>query len=223
VEIVFFETGSHHPDNVRFIKECEEKLFNKKIRIEQSKYVNVPDLIRKLKVINFVTGAECTRTMKKRMREKLEKREHFDHQIFGFEFESRQVKRAQRFTEQYPHTNPIFPLIENKMTKIDCILELKKHDIELPMMYRLGYHNNNCVMCVKGGMGYMNKMRVDFPEQFNEMARIEREINQTCLLETKDGKRVKLFLDELDPSRGRHEKPLTDECGILCEVEFVDS
>lgn len=224
VEIIFFETGSHHPDNSRFIRECEEKIFGKRVRVERdSRFESVPDLLRKLRVINFVTGAECTRTLKKRVRERIEKKEGpFDHQVFGFEFTKREINRAIRFKEQYPYTNPKFPLIDAKLTKLDCLKELERYEVDVPAMYKLGYHNNNCVGCVKGGMGYWNKIRVDFPEVFAEIAKIEREIGRTCLLETKDKKRVNLYLDELDPERGRHEPPLTSECGVICAVEFGD-
>ncbi len=37
-------------------------------------------------------------------------------------------------------------------------------------MYDLGYPNNNCIGCVKGGMGYWNKIRKDFPEVFQKRA-----------------------------------------------------
>lgn len=59
-------------------------------------------------------------------------------------------------------------------------------------MYDLGYPNNNCVGCVKGGMGYWNKIRVDFPEVFERRARQEREIGHSCI--------KGVFLDELDPN-----------------------
>jgi hypothetical protein len=53
---------------------------------------------------------------------------------------------------------------------------LWKAGIEIPAMYKMGYNNNNCIGCVKGGMGYWNKIRKDFPEVFNRMAVIEREV-----------------------------------------------
>ena len=31
-------------------------------------------------------------------------------------------------------------------------------------MYDLGYPNNNCIGCIKGGMGYWNRIRKDFPD-----------------------------------------------------------
>ena len=89
--------------------------------------------------------------------------------------EKHQIKRAERFCEQYPNANPLFPLIENKLTKQDCLKIVKDAGIELPEMYKLGFSNNNCIGCVKGGMGYWNKIRVDFPETFQRMAALERQ------------------------------------------------
>jgi len=159
--------------------------------------------------------------MKKNLRIKLEKKEGpYDFQVFGFEFDRKEINRAIRFKEQYPDSNPVFPLIELRVSKVQCIELFKRFDVEIPMMYRMGYTNNNCVGCVKGGMGYWNKIRRDFPETFQKIAEIERKIGKTCLLETKDGQRVQLFLDELDPERGREEPPITSECGVVCAVEF---
>ena len=52
--------------------------------------------------------------------------------------------------------------------------------IKRPIMYDLGYSNNNCIGCVKGGMGYWNKIREDFPEVFQARAKLEREIGRSC-------------------------------------------
>ena len=68
----------------------------------------------------------------------------------------------------------------------------------------------NCVGCVKGGMGYWNKIRVDFPEVFAARAKLEREVGASCI--------KGVFLDELDPERGRHGGPICDDCGIQCEL-----
>ena len=56
-------------------------------------------------------------------------------------------------------------------------------------MYRLGYQNNNCIGCVKGGKGYWNKIREDFPETFWEMSKAERFVGHSCI--------KNCFLDEL--------------------------
>jgi len=63
-------------------------------------------------------------------------------------------------------------------------------------------------------MGYWNKIRVDFPDVFAARAKMERVCGGTCI--------KGVYLDELDPSRGRHEGPICDECGIWCEIMGLD-
>lgn len=92
---------------------------------------------------------------------------NYEAQIFGFEYSKKEVNRAIRFKEQYPDAKPIFPLIEKKLTKPECLYYLEQAGIKRPTMYTLGYGNNNCIGCVKGGKGYWNKIRRDFPEYFN--------------------------------------------------------
>lgn len=92
---------------------------------------------------------------------------------------------------------------------------LKASGVKRPAMYDLGYMNNNCIGCVKGGMGYWNKIRRDFPDVFNQRAKMERTIGATCI--------KGIYLDELDTEAGRHEKPIVDDCGIMCELIGLDA
>lgn len=214
VQPYFIETGSHHSDMPRFIKDCE-KWYGVRVKVLQDKrFTDHMDLCEKLKVVNFISGAECSRTLKKRVRQKFQKTTEFDGQIFGFEFEKKQINRAIRFEEQNPETKPLFPLIEKQLTKANCMEILIREGIELPTMYKLGYSNNNCIGCVKGGMGYWNNIRIDFPEKFDRMAKIERKLGRTCIKEK--------YLDELKPGAGRHVLPPMPECGLFCEIEFAD-
>ena len=82
------------------------------------------------------------------------------------------------------------------------------------MMYRLGYRNNNCIGCVKGGIGYWNKIRKDFPEHFKRMAKLERELNASVLRDNGES----LFLNELKPKRGNHVTEPAFECSLLCHM-----
>lgn len=210
---VFIETGSHHSDMPKFIKSCEDWFGTKVITLQDKRFTDHMDLCEKLKVVNFISGAECSRTLKKRVRIKYQKTVDFDGQVFGFEFEKKEINRAVRFEEQNPETKPIFPLIETRLDKAACMAMLEKANIELPTMYKLGYSNNNCIGCVKGGMGYWNKIREDFPAQFDRMSKIERKIGRTCI--------KNVFLDELEPERGKHKLPPTPECDLFCEIEFT--
>ena len=108
-----------------------------------------------------------------------------------------------------------FPLIDNKINKQDCYRYVRDTlGIELPAMYRLGYGNNNCIGCVKGGMGYWNKIRVDFPEVFALRARLEREVGASCI----NG----CYLDELPPNTGKRNPPICEECGVFCQANLQD-
>jgi argininosuccinate synthase len=133
-----------------------------------------------------------------------------DLQVFGFTSEEKE--RAERFVRQNPEAEIYTPLIDNNITKSKCLDIILKAGIDIPMMYKLGYNNNNCIGCVKGGAGYWNKIRKDFPEVFERMAKLERKLNNKIL----KVKGQRIFLDELPKNAGRYKKELSFECGVLC-------
>ena len=91
------------------------------------------------------------------------------------------------------------------------------------MMYKLGYNNNNCIGCVKASnLGYWNKIRKDFPEVFDRMSKVERELNATINKKYVKGERIRVFLDELDPDAGKDMEMPEVQCGIICINEFED-
>lgn len=206
-------TGSEHPDNERFLHDCEEKLFHQSIvTVRSEKYSNVFDVLSSKRFINSPYGASCTYELKKQVRFKIEDDLRFwDGQVFGFDTSER--KRAQRFLEQYPYSKPFFPLIDHNLSKEDCLSIIAYHSIQLPAMYQLGYNNNNCLGCVKGGKGYWNMIRKDFPDVFLKMSLLERQIGHSCI----NG----CFLDELPVDVGRRQG-LMPECSIFCALDFMD-
>ena len=211
---VYFHIDTAHPDNERFIRECEE-WYGRDIMITKShKHSNQFEVIEKDKYVNGPGGARCTLVLKKRVRERIEREMEYEAQVFGFEFSKKEVNRAIRFKEQYPASKPIFPLIEKKLTKPECLYYLEAAGIERPEMYKLGYGNNNCIGCVKGGKGYWNKIRKDFPEYFDRMAAAERLVGNSCLRG--------VYLDELNPSSGHKQNYVMPDCGNFCEIEFSD-
>ncbi len=226
VALFYIGIDSAHSDNARFIQECEDWMGVKVQRVDNGKYKDQFDVIAKTGYVNGAAGSRCTLELKKKVRQRIEKDLPDASQVFGFEFEKNEINRAIRFSEQYPHTNPRFPLIDNELTKPACAGILLKNGIKLPQMYELGFHNNNCIGCVKGGKGYWNHIRKHFPEQFDKMAKLERKVGRSCLKTRKvvngESKTVLKFLDELDPTEGRHEEPILPDCGTFCEVEFAD-
>jgi hypothetical protein len=216
VALIYIETGRAHPDNARFIADCE-RWYGQPIRtVRNTKYADHFDVIAKRRYVNGPGGALCTTVLKKDVRYEVERElAGYDRQVFGMEFSRKEINRAVRFSEQYPAARPVFPLIDAGLTKQDCARMLAAAGIELPAMYRLGFANNNCIGCVKGGKFYWNLVRTHFPTDFDRMAGLEREVGRSCIKGA--------FLDQLDPLAGRpHEMIEAGECGVFCAVEGAD-
>lgn len=216
VDLFYIETGAEHPDNHRFIMDCQ-KWFKKNImQVRNNKFSCPLDVARK-ELFNTPYGAPCTKYLKKEVRQKQIMPAYPDDviHILGFEYTKHEVNRALRWKEQQT-PNCYFPLIEHRLTKKDCLLMLKKAGIEIPTMYKLGYHNNNCIGCFKAGAGYWNKIRKDFPDVFNEVAEVEIETKHTIL--KKDGEQ--LYLRDLPPDMGNQKDLEIPECGLFCDLEM---
>lgn len=212
--VACIDTGSEHEDNERFRAECELWFGQEIVMLKSEDYVDIWDVFDRTGYLVGPGGARCTTELKKKVRWAYERPD--DLNVFGYTADQTDAKRAERFVEQNPGVSAWFPLVEAGVTKSDCLGLLERQGIEIPEMYRLGYRNNNCVGCVKGGMGYWNKIRVDFPEVFARMAAQERKMGRTVL--RSGGEPV--WLDELDPSRGRYEAE-DISCGPVCQTVEV--
>ncbi len=208
-EILFIDIDDHHEDSKRFLNDCQE-WFGKEIITIRSIYKNVEEACLAASYVNGVAGAPCTRFLKRRVRLEWEKKQDDLRYVWGMDYSKRERERADRLLDTMPKQKHIFPLIENKLSKEQAHEILTASGIKRPVMYDLGYHNNNCLGCVKGGRGYWNRIRIDFPAVFKQRAEMERNIGASCINGT--------FLDELDPDIGRHGDPIVGDCGILCEV-----
>ena len=214
-EILYTHINDQHPDTMRFVRESEA-WFGKPVTILQSEKADVETAVRTAGgkgYINGVAGASCTRSLKRRVRQEWEQAHPGRPTTYFWGMDANEAHRAERVLETMPEFNHRFPLIEQKIGKAEAHEILRASGIQRPAMYELGYHNNNCVGCVKGGMGYWNKIRIDFPQVFQSRANLEREVGASCI----NG----IFLDELDPQSGRHEGPILDECGLLCELQSL--
>jgi hypothetical protein len=80
----------------------------------------------------------------------------------------------------------------------------------------------NCIGCVKGGIGYWNKIRKDFPDIFDQMALMERYLDVSVNRIKVKGKKFRVFLDELPPNIGRYSEEPDIECGVLCMTEMTE-
>ena len=216
-EIIYIDIEDQHPDSMRFVKDCEH-WFGRPITILRSPYGTVERACRAAGWINGPRGAACTRLLKKRVRKEWERSNEHHNLRYVWGLDADEAARAERIVDAMPQFEHLFPLLDhasgNGMGKAEAHAVLRASGIRRPAMYDLGYHNNNCVGCVKGGMGYWNKIRVDFPEVFAARAKLERIIGASCI--------KGVFLDELSPDAGRHGGPIVDECGIFCEIIGIE-
>lgn len=212
-KIIYTHIDDQHPDTMRFVKDCE-KWFGKEIEVLQSPYKNVETACKSQtgQWLNTAGGAACTGLLKQNVRKQWEYEQPYDVPLtYVWGFDVKEKNRALRIREKYNDKTHIFPLIDKKLSKRQVHEILSASGIKRPAMYDMGYHNNNCVGCLRGGMGYWNKIRIDFPDVFQSRAKLEREVNHTCL---KGG----IYLDELPPDAGRKQDFIFDDCGVLCEA-----
>jgi hypothetical protein len=211
--VAYTEVRQEHPDNARFLKDCE-RWFGQPIEVlRNDQYgADIYEVFLRTRYLVGPTGAACTRLLKKGVRNTFER--PGDRQVFGFTAEEQQ--RFEDFQENNPGVDVDVPLIRHGIGKRDCLALLAGAGIDLPTMYKLGYRNNNCIGCVKGGAGYWNKIRRDFPDVFEKMAQVEEHLGRTINVTRIGGERKRITLRELDPTAGRYDEEPDISCGVVC-------
>ncbi len=207
--IIYTHINDQHPDTLRFVRDCESWI-GKPIEILQSPVKTVADAMCFYPSRGYGRWSPCTMILKKRVRKAWERENRGICLRYVWGMDYQEAERASNLSDSMPNQEHIFPLIDRKLSKEQAHEILSASGIKRPAMYDLGYHNNNCVGCVKGGMGYWNKIRKDFPQVFQERAALERKLGGSFIKGT--------YLDELDPEAGRHAGPIVGDCGIFCEL-----
>ena len=146
--VIMIDTQNEHPDTYRFKKDCEV-WYGIEIEVITGigeKYGNIFDVWRKHKSLNTATGAICSTNLKRLVREKWEKANTFKHQVFGFEFDKKEMNRALSMTMNHgKRVKAIYPLLFYAYDKKDCLKIIEDSGIEIPVMYKLGFQNNKCL------------------------------------------------------------------------------
>lgn len=203
---------SESDDNDRFTADCEKWFDRDVVRLRSDRYQDTWDVWEKKHYIAGIAGAPCTTELKKMVRNAYEL--PGDIQVFGYTADKRDVKRAREFRQVHFEIGLETPLIDQGLTKAACKTMLGLAGIRLPLMYEQGYENNNCIGCPKGGAGYWNKIRVDYPAVFNRMSELETRLGARLIKLTSG----RCTLAELDPAVGNYG---TEDmsCGPLCSVQ----
>lgn len=207
---------SEHPDNARFRRDCERWFGQPIVVVASDRFRDIDDVFVRERFMRSHQGAVCTGAMKREPANAFQR--PTDVLVFGYTVEEQD--RAARLRSQSVETME-FPLIEAGLTKADCHAIVERAGIELPAMYRLGFRNNNCLGCVKGGMGYWNHVRKVFPEVFARRAAQQRDLGPgAAFWREADG--TPIMLDELDATRGDHNAEPEIDCSIMCVLAEQD-
>lgn len=202
-------------DNRRFLHDVE-KWLGRKIEIAtNSKFPNcsAAEAWEKRKGMSFPHGAPCTVELKKGARYEFERNNHIDWHVLGFH--AGEQRRHERFV-MTERSNVLPVLIDAGLTKEGCASVIQQAGIDLPIAYKLGLPNANCLGCVKAtSPTYWNRIREIEPAVFHARAEQSRRLGSKLVRVNN----ARIYLDELPPeTMGR---PLTQlkmpEYGLFCE------
>jgi len=205
--VIMIDTQNENEDTYRFKTDCEKwyGLPIETITAIGGKWQSIQDVWITRKSLNTATGAICSTELKRVVREKWEKENNFKHQVFGFEFEPKEFNRAKGMTMNHPKVKAIYPLLMYGLTKKDCLQIISDAKIEVPLVYKLGYKNNNCFKtgCVQGGIGYWQKIQREDVAKFNEMADMEHYLTEL------KGEPVTMLKDQSNEAKAKSKEDKT--------------
>lgn len=214
VQIINAFVKQEHEDNRRFLTDCE-KWFGRPITVlrDEQYGASTVEVFKRRQFMKGPRGAPCTTQLKRKLLDTW--KQPGDVMVFGFTAE--EAGRLDDFRERNPDRPVIAPLIDAGLGKDDCKAMVLRAGIELPLMYRMGYENANCIGCVKGGEGYWRAIREDFPEQFEELAQVQEEIGAGAYIfrDRQTNERYSLRDIPAGPARRNEKLP---SCSFFCEL-----
>lgn len=214
--VAYCDTGSEHTDNERFMADCSQWFGRPIERIKSERYASTWDVFEQRRYLAGIDGALCTIELK--VMPRLAWQQPTDVHVFGYTADGPDVTRATRLRETYFEMRIETPLIDRGLTKAACLDMVIRAGIEPPPMYELGFHNNNCIPCVKAtSPSYWALVRQQFPVEFGRMSALSRELD-VRLCRIKDERK---FIDEI-PDDWPTTDPIQPSCDFLCHIAEQD-
>ena len=192
VRILYNPVIEEHPDNLRFLKDCESWFDTKIEWVYHPKHphCSAAQIWDKRKYMAGIGGAPCTGLLKIEAREIWQQTNHVDYHVLGYTVEEFKT-RSQRFKGPILHV-----LASLGLGKDDCFAFISRAGLVLPEMYRLGFDNANCIGCVKANSAfYWCMVKKYFPEIYVQREQQSRAIGAK-LIQYKGGR---FYLDEVIP------------------------
>jgi len=207
-----------HEDNRRFLADCEKWFQHPITVLRDEKFgASTDEVWRRKRFMKGLRGAPCSLVLKRSLLATVAI--PGDVNVLGFT--SEEWDRFDDLVTRFPEESFRAPLIEKSLNKDDCLAMILRAGIELPMMYRLGYDNANCIGCPKGGQAYWQNIRADFPERFTKIQTIQEGIGPGAnFLRFRSGARVneRMSLAELPAGRGNMKGEPSFSCSFFCQM-----
>ncbi|MGH7122139.1 MAG: hypothetical protein ACREFP_24615 [Acetobacteraceae bacterium] len=210
--VAYCETRAEHPDNERFLRDCEKWWGVEVVRLRSDEYADTWDVWERRKYIAGVDGAPCTGILKAEPRHGFQRPD--DVHVFGYTCDAGDAARAKRLAETFFELRVEFPLVVAGVNKAACLSIVEAAGVALPVMYGLGFAHNNCIPCGKAtSPAYWAAVRLHFPDRFGRMAELSRRLG--ARLARLRGERV--FIDEI-PADWPTASPEVPACDFLCQL-----
>jgi hypothetical protein len=228
--LLFTDTLWEDEDNLRFLEECANY-----IGIEITRKVDgrtPEDVFFEQKFLGNARFAKCSEELK--VRQTLiyieDLRDEGLEPVLYFGIGPHEKHRAESLISHYEHfpLEPVkceFPMIDSISSDVKAkyIIE-NEWGIQLPRMYKLGFHHANCSgRCVRGGLHHYANLYLEWPDVFEEQEDMEERFRNTYNLDVsmmkKDGGpyTLKTFRKEV------LEKMSHDELVAYAKVRDVDT
>ena len=235
IVLYFTDTRWENHDLYRFINEASDKL--ELPLLTHAHGLNPVELMFEKKLVFNSRIGDCSKILKmKTARDYLKngKKPEFEewrnkHYLksddfitdatlyFGISFD--EMHRAEPIKKNWKPFKVEMPLIDNVIDNNEI---LKKHNIEEPELYKLGFTHNNCNgRCVKAGQAHFKNLKEQMPEEFKKLMEQEHHL-KVCVDAYRYIKRIpddeiteeerQFMYDELDDAYrdyfyGRADKP----------------
>jgi hypothetical protein len=207
-----------HEDNRRFLADCEKWFEHPITVVRDTKYGASTDTVwTRKRFMKGPRGAPCSLDLKR----KILAAAGTPDDIWVVGFTSEESDRWEDLKRLNPDRNILCPLIKRGINKSDCLAIIDRAGIELPVTYRKGYDNANCIGCPKGGQNYWQAIREDFPERFIQISAIQESIGPGAyFLRYRSGprKNERMPLSELPAGRGNMKEEPSFSCSFFCEI-----
>jgi hypothetical protein len=214
--LAYCETGAEHPDNKRFLSDLEAWCKRPIERLRSERYASTWDVWERRSYLAGIDGAPCTTELK--LMPRIAWQQPTDIHVFGYTADANDVSRAKRLRENYFELTIKTPLIDRGIVKEACLGLLERCGMKLPAMYGLGFHNNNCIPCVKAtSPNYWANVRQHFPDTFDRMAKLARSLDvRLCRI-----KGERRYIDEI-PADWPTTEAIAPSCDFLCYIAEQD-